>query len=127
MPYIKHLSSYKSLITPYEEIRAGFISLALEKNKEATPFVEEAKALKVIAGKAMKPKELIEIKEIQQSLLTASGISGKAKNHLKEKDKIKAITGLIENLKKKSKALSSFLFYYGQVFWVKRFLFFLFL
>ena len=97
MPYTKHLNSYKSLITPYEETRAGFISLALEKNKEATPFVEEAKALKVIASKATKPKELIEIKEIQQSLLTASGISEKAKNHLKEEDKIKAIIGLIEN------------------------------
>ena len=56
MPYTKHLSSYKSLITPYEETRAGFISLALEKNKESTPFVEEAKALKVIASKAAKPK-----------------------------------------------------------------------
>ena len=97
MPYTKHLNSYESLITPYEETRAGFISLALEKNKEATPFVEEAKALKAIASKATKPKELIEIKEIQQSLLTASGISEKAKNHLKEKDKIKAINGLIEN------------------------------
>ncbi len=97
MPYTKHLNSYKSLITPYEETRAGFISLALEKNKEAAPFVEEAKALKAIASKAMSPKELIEIKEIQQSLLTASGISEKAKNHLKTKDKIKAITDLIEN------------------------------
>ena len=97
MPYTKHLNSYKSLITPYEEIRAGFISLALEKNKEATPFVEEAKALKAIASKTVKPKDLINMKEIQQSLLTASGISEKAKKYLEEKDKIKAITGLIEN------------------------------
>ena len=39
MPYTKHLSSYKSLITAYEDTRAGFISLALEKNKEATPYI----------------------------------------------------------------------------------------
>ena len=97
MSYTKHLNSYTDLITPYEEVRAGFISLALEKNKEATPFVEEAKALKVIASKAKKPKELIEIKEIQKSLLTACGISEKAKNYLEEKDKTKAIIGLIEN------------------------------
>ena len=97
MSYIKHLNSYKDLITPYEEVRAGFISLALEKNKEATPFVEEAKALKVIASKAKKPKEFIKIKEIQKSLLTACGISEKAKNYLEEKDKIKAIISLIEN------------------------------
>ena len=85
MPYTKHLSSYKSLITPYEEIRAGFISLALEKNKEATPFVEEAKALKVIASKATKPKELIEIKEIQQSLLYSFWNFGKGEKSFERK------------------------------------------
>ena len=97
MPYTKHLSSYKSLITAHEDIRAGFISLALEKNKEATPFIEEAKALKIIAGKAIKPNQLIEIKEIQESLLTASGISEKAKKYLKEKDKKQAIRELVES------------------------------
>lgn len=97
MPYTKHLNSYESLITPYEEIRAGFISLALEKNKESTPFVEEAKVLKVVASKAKNPRELIEIEEIQQSLLTASGISEKAKNYLTEENKIEAITNLIKN------------------------------
>ena len=45
MPYTKHLNSYKSLITPYEETRAGFISLALEKNKEATPFYRGSKSI----------------------------------------------------------------------------------
>ena len=44
MPFRNHLASQRSLITPYEETRAGFISLALEKNRKATPFVEEAKA-----------------------------------------------------------------------------------
>ena len=97
MSYTKHLSSYKDLITPYEEIRAGFISLALEKNKEATPFVEEAKTLKSIASKAVKPKDLMEMAEIHQSLLTASGISEKAKNHLEKKDEINVINELIKN------------------------------
>lgn len=97
MPYNSHLKSYKSLITPYEETRAGFISLALEKNKKATPFVEEAKVLKVIAGKAKDPKDLLRLNEIEDSLLTASGISDKAKNHLQREDKCIAILGLIEN------------------------------
>jgi len=55
MPFNNHLNSYEDLVTPYEEIRAGFIALALEKNKKATPFVEEAKALKVFASKAKTP------------------------------------------------------------------------
>ena len=97
MPHNSHLKSYKSLITPYEETRAGFISLALEKNRKATPFVEEAKALKAVAEKAKKPKDLLNFDEIQNSLLTASGISDKAKNHLRDEDGKKAINDLIEN------------------------------
>jgi type II restriction enzyme len=97
MSYNDHLTSYKSLITPYEEIRAGFIALALEKNRKATPYVEEAKVLKAIAKKAKKPRDLLSINEIQSSLLTASGISDKARNHLNNEDKKEAILGLIEN------------------------------
>ncbi len=97
MPFNNHLKSYKSLVTPYEETRAGFISLALEKNRKATPFVEEAKALKVFASRAKTPKKLLQINEIQNSLLTAAGISDKAKNHLRERDKQEAIQRLIEN------------------------------
>ena len=97
MPFKSHLRSYEDLITPYEETRAGFIALALEKNRTATPFVEQAKALKVFASRAETPKELWEINEIQDSLLTAAGISDKAKTHLQEEDKQEAIKGLIEN------------------------------
>ena len=70
MPFNKHLKSYENLPTPYEETRAGFISLAIEKNRKATPFVEQAKALKVFASRAKTPKELLQINEIQNSLLT---------------------------------------------------------
>ncbi len=97
MPFNNHLKSYEDLITPYEETRAGFIALALEKNRTATPFVEEAKALKVFASRAKTPKELLEISEIQDSLLTAAGVSDKAKTHLRKGDKQEAIKGLIEN------------------------------
>lgn len=97
MSFKNHLKSYEDLITSYEETRAGFITLALEKNRTATPFVEQAKALKVFASRAKTPKELWEINEIQDSLLTAAGVSDKAKTYLQEKDKKEAIKGLIEN------------------------------
>lgn len=95
MLFNRHVKSYESLITPYDETRAGFISLALEKNRTATPFVEEAKALKVFASEAKTPQELLNINEIQNSLLTAAGISDKAKRHLQDRDKRDAIKGLI--------------------------------
>ncbi len=97
MSYNHHLASYKPLITPYEATRAGFIALALEKNRKATPFVEEAKALRVIAKKARKPRDLLNLERIQASLLVAAGISNKARNHLDDGDRKKAVLGLIEN------------------------------
>ena len=54
-PHLLHLKSSKSLETTYEAVRAGFVALALEKNRRATPFVAQARALKVAAAKAETP------------------------------------------------------------------------
>ncbi|MCP4357199.1 MAG: hypothetical protein GY796_04170 [Chloroflexi bacterium] len=96
MNYKTHLNSADSLVTPYAETRAGFIAMALEKNRKATPFVEEAKALRVLAAQAASPGELLGMDEIQSSLLTAADISNKAANHLSDEDKTEAIKGLID-------------------------------
>ena len=96
-PYLQHLKSSKDLETTYEAIRAGFVSLALEKNRQAKPYIEEARALKVAASIASRPSDLLNIPEIQSGLLTAAGVSDKAANHLLAQDKIEAIKGLIQN------------------------------
>jgi len=49
------IRSASDLVTSREKTRAGFISLALEKNYLAVPYVEEAKALKAIANRVKKP------------------------------------------------------------------------
>ncbi len=94
-PYRKHLSGSSDLVTTYEEVRAGFVALALEKNRRATPFVEQARSLKAAASQAGTPVDLFNIESIQPALLTASGVSDKAVNYLLPKDKIEAIQGLI--------------------------------
>jgi len=96
-PYLQHLKSSKNLETTYEAIRAGFVALALEKNRRATPFVEQARALKAFASQAKTPADLMKIKEIQPGLITAAGVSDKATNHLQDSDKKEAIIGLIRN------------------------------
>lgn len=96
-PYLQHLESSKSLETPYEAVRAGFVALALEKNRRATPHVAQARALKAAASQAKSPSGLLGLPEIQQALLTAAGVSDKASNHLEANDKHDAIKGLIEN------------------------------
>lgn len=57
--YRRHLSNAKDLVTSYQETRAGFITLALEKNRRATPTVEEARALKFNASLAKEPKDFV--------------------------------------------------------------------
>ena len=96
MPYLRHLSTSVDLITPPEEIRAGFVALALEKSRQATPFVEQARALKVSAMRAKYPNDLLEIEGIRTALLTAAGFSEKATNHTNETNKTSAIQGFIE-------------------------------
>ena len=93
--YRKHLSGKADLVTTYEETRAGFVALALEKNRRATPFVEQARSLKAAASQAKIPADLLNIKRIQPALLTAAGISDKATKHMLPESKTDAVQELI--------------------------------
>ena len=96
-PYRQHLTSSKNLVTTYEEIRAGFVALALEKNRRATPMVEEARALQAMASKSQTAAGLVRIDGIEPALLSAAGVSDKAAGHVEPEDKAEAIQGLIAN------------------------------
>ena len=95
--YRRHLRSSDDLVTTYEATRAGFVALALEKNRRATPYVAEARALQEAASKAHAAAELLNMQEIEAGLLTAAGLSDKSLNHLLPEDKTKAIGELIKN------------------------------
>ncbi|MFN6567848.1 type II restriction endonuclease [Dendronalium sp. ChiSLP03b] len=95
--YRNHLQSIDDLVTTYEATRAGFVALALEKNRRATPYIAEARALQEAAGEAESPADLLKVKGIEMGLLTAAGLSDKSLAHLMSKDKIEAINGLIKN------------------------------
>jgi type II restriction enzyme len=90
------IKSADDLVTSRQETRSGFIAMALEKNYLAIPYIEEAKALKALAGKVKKPHELLQISNLRVGLLTASGLSVKSLNYLTEEDKTLAIKDLIE-------------------------------
>ena len=96
MLYLRHLSTSADLVTAPEDIRAGFVALALERSRQATPFVEQARALKVSAMSAKRPRDLLEIEEIRTALLTAAGFSDKATKQTEKKDQTNAIQDFIE-------------------------------
>ena len=51
MSYNEHIAKWEDLVTTQEATRRGFIAIAFEKNIKGTPFVEEAKSLKIMVSK----------------------------------------------------------------------------
>lgn len=91
------IKSASELVTSRQETRTGFIEFALEKNRRSKPFIDSAKAFRHFASQAKSPKELLEIKEIQEPLLAASGLSDKSLKYFTCEDKQIAISELIKN------------------------------
>lgn len=92
----KCIISADDLVTTREQTRAGFIEAALEKNRKAMPYIEDAKTLKVSVSKAKNPLELLDMPNIRQGLLTASGLSDKSLKYFNDSDKVDAIRKMIE-------------------------------
>lgn len=92
----KHLKIHSDLTTPYEKTRAGFVSIALERNEKATPHIAEARDLKTKAEYAKTALDLRKIPDIRNGLLTAAGISDKAAGHMDVQGHTDAIDGLID-------------------------------
>ena len=95
MDKYQYIQCAEDLITSREQTRAGFVEAALAKNDKAQPYIEQAKTLKSLSSQAVSPLDLLCIKEIRNSLLTASGLSDKAFKYFTEEDKTEAIKKLI--------------------------------
>lgn len=95
--YASVLTSASDLVTSYAATRAGFIRLALEKNRIASPYVEAARALQDACRMADSATGLKRIEGIRAGLLAASGLSDKALKRLQPADHEAAIDELIKN------------------------------
>lgn len=83
----KFVQKATDLITSHESQRNGFLEYALRKSKESIPYIDKAKALKLILEeKTTKPRDILEIHEIKSSCYEAAGVSIKANNYLSEND-----------------------------------------
>lgn len=88
------------MITKHEETRAGFLKIALEKNKAGDPFVKNALAFKAMVTHTKKPEDLLIIPTIRPFLVTAAGLSDKSLTYLNEEDQTLAVQELIEKFLK---------------------------
>lgn len=90
----------KDLVTTHEQIRAGFLSIALEKNVIGDPYVKNALAFKAMVANTQGPDDFLKISSIRSFLLTASGLSEKSMQYLNADDQTAAIKELIEKFLK---------------------------
>lgn len=100
MAFNSFITSAKSLVTSYEETRAGFLRIALEKNKVGDPFVKNALAFKAMVAHTSSPDDFLSMPKIRPFLLTAAGLSDKSMQYLTAQDQTRAIQELIDNFLK---------------------------
>lgn len=96
----KFITSPNDLVTTHEQTRAGFLSIALEKNMVGDPYVKRALAFKTMVSETTCPDDFLDMPAVRPFVLTASGLSDKAMNYLDEDDKTLAIKELIDNFLK---------------------------
>ena len=96
----RYITSAESLVTTHEETRAGFLAIALEKNRVADPYVKNALAFKAMVSHTRSADELLMIPQVLPFLVTAAGLSEKSLSYLNEGDQTMAIQELIEKFLK---------------------------
>jgi hypothetical protein len=95
-----HIKSSSDLVTTQEARRSGFLEIALRKNIEALPYIDEAKALKAIADGYSKPEDLAKDPLVKGPLAIAAGVSTKASNYLDNTDIDTIVLEFIKNFLK---------------------------
>ena len=78
------ITSAESLVTTHEQIRSGFLEIALEKNRVGDPYVRQAFAFRSMVAHTHSPDELLNISNVRPFMLTAAGLSEKSLQHLDE-------------------------------------------
>lgn len=96
----RYITSKESLVTTHEETRAGFLNIALEKNRVGDPFVKNALAFKAMVAHTQCAEDLLTIPKVRPFLITAAGLSDKSLAYLNEDDRTMAIQELIDKFLK---------------------------
>lgn len=69
----KYVQKASDLVTTHESQRNGFLEYALRKSKESIPYIDKAKALKLILEQKIKnPKDILKLDDIKSSCYEAA-------------------------------------------------------
>ena len=84
----KFITGPDSLVTTRDARRAGFLEIALRRNEESIPYLDQARALYTrIVKKTRTANDLLKMEDCREALLEAAGYSQKTKNNLSDADK----------------------------------------
>ena len=96
----RYITKPEDLVTTHEQTRAGFLSIALEKNMVGDPYVKNALAFRAMVAGTSCADDFLTMESIRPFMLTASGLSDKSMQYLTEADQTGAIKELIEKFLK---------------------------
>lgn len=96
MDYTNHLKSAADLVTLRTDTSAGFIKMSLERSLRATPHVEQGRALRAVSATFPDVASLLSDPTMHEAILTAAGVSEKAKQYFQEADKQLAMSEFAE-------------------------------
>lgn len=90
------LPDASALVTTRAATRAGFVEVVLEKNRRATPHLDDARALRsLVLEKCAAPRDVLNLQESGKALVVAAGVSDKAARHLDAEDRREAVRVLV--------------------------------
>lgn len=96
----KFIQKASDLVTAQEQTRAGFLSIALEKNRVSDPYVKNALAFRSMVADTRGPEDFLHLPAVRPFVLTAAGLSEKSMKYLDDADQTAAIRELIEKFLK---------------------------
>ncbi len=94
LPYV---STPLDLVTTREARRDGFLAIALRREKESTPYVEQARALlSKLHSQTKSCEDILGIAELRPVFLLAAGYSVKAQGNMDDDDKEKLLEEFVK-------------------------------
>lgn len=96
---IPYISSPLDLVTTREARRDGFLAIALRRNTESLPYLEQGKALWAkLTANTKRCEDILSMPEIRPTLLLAAGYSVKAQGNMDDEDKARLLEEFVKQV-----------------------------
>lgn len=88
----------KDLVTSHRAVREGFLEQALVKTRKAVPYIADARRLWKVLQNAPDVYSLIDLPDIQNDLIAASGFSQKAQVRLSDEEIKSSLKNILDKI-----------------------------